>query len=164
MFGGVPDPDPADVALGAAIRRRREAAGLSQHEVAAQLGVLNTVYSRIERGTRPCRATELRSIAAALGAEPGSLLIAATPWTLDQLLDGARAAFARAVRALDEAAHAAQRAVDEADRTGDARDAADLLAVIVRDHALTPPWAVGAATHALTGAVHSAARHPGGDG
>ncbi|KXO92909.1 transcriptional regulator, y4mF family (plasmid) [Tsukamurella tyrosinosolvens] len=68
-----------DVALGAAIRTRRQALGVRQHALASIVEIDERVFSRIERGERPVRATELPEIATALGT------------TADQLMRVARA-------------------------------------------------------------------------
>lgn len=81
--------DPQDRALGAAIRRRREALGLQQRQVAAQTGLASVVYGRIELGNRPVRATELRDIAQALGVGMESLLGEITPVTAEELVQRA---------------------------------------------------------------------------
>lgn len=81
--------DPQDRALGAAIRRRREALGLQQRQVAAQAGLASVVYGRIELGNRPVRATELRDIAQALGVGMESLLGEITPVTAEELVQRA---------------------------------------------------------------------------
>ncbi|WP_100485892.1 helix-turn-helix domain-containing protein [Mycobacteroides abscessus] len=81
--------DPQDRALGAAIRRRREALGLQQREVAAQTGLASVVYGRIELGNRPVRATELRDIAQALGVGMEALLGEITPVTAEELVQRA---------------------------------------------------------------------------
>ena len=59
-----------DKALGAIIRRRRAAAGMSQKDMSERLGLAQVVYGRIELGTRAVRAIELRDIAAALRCMP----------------------------------------------------------------------------------------------
>lgn len=81
--------DPQDRALGGAIRRRREALGLQQRQVAAQTGLASVVYGRIELGNRPVRATELRDIAQALGVGMESLLGEITPVTAEELVQRA---------------------------------------------------------------------------
>lgn len=81
--------DPQDRALGAAIRRRREALGLQQREVAARTGLASVVYGRIELGNRPVRATELRDIAQALGVGMEALLGEITPVTAEELVQRA---------------------------------------------------------------------------
>ncbi|BBZ83104.1 hypothetical protein MABM_30200 [Mycobacteroides abscessus] len=81
--------DPQDRALGAAIRRRREALGLQQRQIAAQTGLASVVYGRIELGNRPVRATELRDIAQALGVGMESLLGEITPVTAEELVQRA---------------------------------------------------------------------------
>ncbi|RIU33896.1 helix-turn-helix domain-containing protein [Mycobacteroides abscessus] len=81
--------DPQDRALGAAIRRRREALGLQQREVAAQAGLASVVYGRIELGNRPVRATELRDIARILGVDMESLVREVSPVTAEELMQRA---------------------------------------------------------------------------
>lgn len=81
--------DPQDRALGAAIRRRREALGLQQRQIAAQAGLASVVYGRIELGNRPVRATELRDIAQALGTDMESLVREVTPVTPEELVQRA---------------------------------------------------------------------------
>lgn len=148
-----PDETAEDRALGAALRRRREATGLMQQHVAAEIGMAPTVLGRIESGSRPCRAVELRALAAVLGTDPTTLLTEAVPLTVDQLIDGARTRFRRAVDALAGTAEAAQRAVTEGASSGYPDDAADLLARVVRGQT-GPEWAVSALAHALADAVH----------
>ncbi|MDO3019333.1 helix-turn-helix transcriptional regulator [Mycobacteroides abscessus subsp. abscessus] len=81
--------DPQDRALGAAIRRRREALGLQQRQVAAQTGLASVVYGRIELGNRPVRATELRDIARILGVDMESLVREVSPVTAEELVQRA---------------------------------------------------------------------------
>ncbi|MBN7524301.1 helix-turn-helix transcriptional regulator [Mycobacteroides abscessus subsp. massiliense] len=81
--------DPQDRALGAAIRRRREALGLQQREIAGQAGLASIVYGRVELGNRPVRATELRDIARALGVGMESLMAEITPVTAEELVQRA---------------------------------------------------------------------------
>lgn len=61
-----------DTAIGAAIRIRRGA--LQQGEVAKRAGINLSVLSRIERGERPCRVSEMVSIAKALNTPAGEML------------------------------------------------------------------------------------------
>ncbi|MBV0918044.1 anaerobic benzoate catabolism transcriptional regulator [Mycobacteroides abscessus subsp. massiliense] len=81
--------DPQDRALGAAIRRRREALGLQQRQIAAQAGLASVVYGRIELGNRPVRATELRDIARILGVDMESLVREVSPVTAEELVQRA---------------------------------------------------------------------------
>lgn len=118
--------DPQDRALGAAIRRRREALGLQQREIAGQAGLASVVYGRIELGNRPVRATELRDIAQALGVDMESLLREVTPVTAEELVQRVvmqRDAAASALRDYGSAFTEAAAAVikDEA-FVGDDRD------------------------------------------
>lgn len=66
--------DPRDRALGDAIRRRRQAVGLQQREIAEKLGLTAIVYGRMELGNRPIKALELREIAQALGTDMDALM------------------------------------------------------------------------------------------
>jgi len=63
-----------NTALGAALRDRRHQLGLGQELVAARAGIDHRVLSRLERGERACRVTELAAIAAALNISPWALL------------------------------------------------------------------------------------------
>jgi transcriptional regulator with XRE-family HTH domain len=60
--------------LGAAIRRLRHTAGLSQRELALRVGVKNTYLSHIEADRREPTMRVLRQIATALHLPPGLLL------------------------------------------------------------------------------------------
>lgn len=146
-------PDPGDAALGAAIRRRREAVELRQQEVAGQAGMLNTVLSRIERGARPCRATELRDIAAVLGTTADALLEEAVAERYPALLRRAGARYSAAVVALRDAVAAALRAAEVADESPE-----DVTAHIVGfgPHVDAPEWLRTVAAAAIERAVHSA--------
>ncbi|AKP58791.1 MULTISPECIES: helix-turn-helix domain-containing protein [Mycobacteroides] len=61
-----------DSAIGAAIRSRR--GEVQQGEVARRAGLNLSVYSRIERGERPCRVSEMVSIAKALNTPEDEML------------------------------------------------------------------------------------------
>jgi transcriptional regulator with XRE-family HTH domain len=54
----------------AAMKSAREAAGLSQREVAKRLGFHPTVYGKIERGDRVIDVVEFVHVARALGIDP----------------------------------------------------------------------------------------------
>lgn len=69
--------DPVDVRLGAAIRARRKAVGVTQRWVAAQCGVTFQQFQKYERGTNRLVISRLVTIAALLGCTPGDLLRAA---------------------------------------------------------------------------------------
>jgi Zn-dependent peptidase ImmA (M78 family)/transcriptional regulator with XRE-family HTH domain len=60
--------------LGERVRARREAAGLSQAEVAAHIGVDLTAVSKIETGARQVKVDELAGIAQVLGISPLAIL------------------------------------------------------------------------------------------
>ncbi|WP_234713659.1 helix-turn-helix domain-containing protein [Mycolicibacterium conceptionense] len=77
-----PDYDPnepaqPDAALGAALRARRLNAACSIEKVAELSGIDLKVLSRIERGDRPLRVTELVTLAETLHTEPETLIRAA---------------------------------------------------------------------------------------
>ncbi|BBX37537.1 hypothetical protein MMAG44476_39185 [Mycolicibacterium mageritense DSM 44476 = CIP 104973] len=67
-----------DVAIGAAIRRRRTGARMQLDKLADKAGVNLKVMSRIELGQRPCRVPEMVSIARALRLSPQTLIKEAT--------------------------------------------------------------------------------------
>lgn len=116
-----------DKALGAIIRRRRAAAGMSQKDMSERLGLAQVVYGRIELGTRAVRAIELRDIAAALGLSADELLRDMAPVSPEEMVtraearrDAAYAAlhdygqgFLDAVVALEESEHGAAVSDDE---------------------------------------------------
>jgi len=64
-------PVPVRTALqaGAALRRRRKAAGLSQSELAERIGVRQATISKLESGGADVRISTLMEAAAALGLE-----------------------------------------------------------------------------------------------
>jgi len=66
--------DPADTAIGTTIRTRRTRLGIHQAALADRAGIDRAVLSRIERGERCCRVTELAAIAGALRIRPENLL------------------------------------------------------------------------------------------
>ena len=63
--------------LGAAVRRRREAAGLSQEAAAHGAGISVRHYQKIEGGTTNPAYLTLLAVAAALHAAPEDLVAAA---------------------------------------------------------------------------------------
>lgn len=63
-----------DADIGAAIRARRTKIRKRLPATSAAAGIDERVLSRIERGERPCRVTELAAIAKALRLSPMSLL------------------------------------------------------------------------------------------
>ena len=110
--------DAEDRALGAAIRRRRGAMGMSQKDVADRLGVAGVVLGRVELGTRPCRATELRDIARILGTTADDLLRGSTPVSPEEVVERAAVQRDAAANALSEYGSAvldAIAAVDDAE-------------------------------------------------
>lgn len=71
--GAAPDLD-LNATVGAAVRVRREAAGLSMRALAARAGVSQPFLSQLERGTVAASIATLHRLATALGAPPGALL------------------------------------------------------------------------------------------
>jgi transcriptional regulator with XRE-family HTH domain len=62
-------PSEALEEIGALFRKARQAAGLTQEEVAALAGITRPRYRDVEAGTAAARATTLINIARALGLE-----------------------------------------------------------------------------------------------
>lgn len=60
--------------LGGAIRRRRNAIGMTQATVASRAGLLRTTVANIERGRQAVLVHQLVDIARVLGSAPESLL------------------------------------------------------------------------------------------
>lgn len=116
--------DAVERLLGAAIRRRRTTAGLQQREVAEAIGLATVVYGRIELGSRPVRATELRDIAKVLGTTADSLLEEVVPVPPEEYVeravtmrDASYGALAEYARALLAAIPVVGRAKDGVRRT-----------------------------------------------
>ncbi len=65
---------PEHVALGRAVRSLREAAGISQDELAGRCGLHRTYVGGIERGERNVSFGNLRKVAQALNVAPSRLL------------------------------------------------------------------------------------------
>lgn len=65
--------DPLGAAIGAIIREVREAAGLSQADVALRIGCKQVTVSDWEAGRRVMPVTRLPALASALGASVGVL-------------------------------------------------------------------------------------------
>lgn len=79
-LGATLGPVPIDrVALGAAIRAARDAAGLSQEKLAAELGFWDdrSNVSRVEAGQQSITIDQLWEVAAALNASVTAILVAA---------------------------------------------------------------------------------------
>lgn len=133
-----------DQAIGAAIRRRREAAGVQQQTLAAAVGLAPGVMGRVELGTRACRASELRIIAKELGISTDELLRDVTPVSAAELVE--RAAFRRdvAYKSLNEYAEALAVAMREVSADEVTLDNGDTLTspADVREHlaASQPPF------------------------
>jgi len=101
-----------DDALGAAIRRRREALGLQQKTLADQLGLAPVVYGRIEVGSRPIRGTELGAVARLLGVTADDLLRDGVPASAEEMIETACTQRDAAQGALAEFAAAFARAAE----------------------------------------------------
>lgn len=67
------DGHDIDRRVGAAMRRRRLAAGLTQAALAARIGVTHQQLQKLESGLNQLTATRLSQIAAALGVGVGAL-------------------------------------------------------------------------------------------
>jgi transcriptional regulator with XRE-family HTH domain len=67
------DKDPELVAFGAALRARRQAAGLTQEALADAAGLHWTYIGQIERGTRNLTYKNILRLAHGLGVPPGEL-------------------------------------------------------------------------------------------
>ncbi|MGN8245275.1 helix-turn-helix domain-containing protein [Cellulomonas soli] len=72
-------PDPVDASVGAWVRRFREGRGLTQRQLAERLAdsgweIATTGITKIEKGSRSLRVSEVARIAAALGVEPADLM------------------------------------------------------------------------------------------
>lgn len=65
---------PAQVALGRAIRALRESRGVSQEELAFQVGVHRTYLGSVERGERNVSLQNILKVAAALDTTGSQLL------------------------------------------------------------------------------------------
>lgn len=61
-------------ALGAAVKARRMALGVSQEDFAAELGMHRTQLGHIEQGKKDCRLSTVIRLADALGLSASSLL------------------------------------------------------------------------------------------
>ena len=72
-------PDPIDVEVGARIRARRKAVGMSQTALADAIGFTFQQVQKYERGTNRVSASVLVRIAAHLGIAPAELLGDSTP-------------------------------------------------------------------------------------
>lgn len=70
-----PKPDNAPVRIGAAIRRYRIAAGLSQSELGVMINLDQTGVGEIERGERPLPVERLLEIEAVLELDRGALIL-----------------------------------------------------------------------------------------
>jgi transcriptional regulator with XRE-family HTH domain len=67
-------PDPVPLLFGRQVRRRREAAGLSQEELAERTGVSRNYVGMIERGETNPTLLVLHNLATALGLAMSTLI------------------------------------------------------------------------------------------
>ena len=67
------DATRAQQAFGRAVRRRREALGISQEELADRAGLHRTYIGDVERGERNIALVNIVRLAKALGVRPGAL-------------------------------------------------------------------------------------------
>lgn len=58
---------PLTLALGAAVRRRREALGVSQEAFADTIGMHRTQFGAVEQGRKDCQLSTLKRISDGLG-------------------------------------------------------------------------------------------------
>lgn len=72
-----PTPEALSEALAAVIQAKRSERGLSQREVADQIGMPHVTYHRKERGVTAFNLVEVAQVAEALGAEVTALVHAA---------------------------------------------------------------------------------------
>lgn len=70
---------PATAELGARVRARRDALGLSQEALAAKCGVHWTFIGQLERGQRNVSLHNLLKVAAGLGVDPSELVSGLKP-------------------------------------------------------------------------------------
>src|SRR5262249_14942940 len=73
-LSGMPAPHPLAIAIGAAIRAKREASGYAQDEFAAVIDMDRSYYSHVERGRYNMTAGVLAKITVGLGVELDELL------------------------------------------------------------------------------------------
>ena len=70
-------PAPADMALGATLRRLREARGIALGDMAFVIGVSASEFEAFERGLKPMRAMQLFHSARRLKVSMADLYVAA---------------------------------------------------------------------------------------
>jgi transcriptional regulator with XRE-family HTH domain len=68
--------EPIAAVFGAVLRERREAAGISQEQLADRAGLHRTYISLIERGRRTASIEVVRKVANALGVTMADLIAA----------------------------------------------------------------------------------------
>lgn len=86
------DPSNYSVALASVLRRRREAAGLSQNKLSSDAGVSRTMLTHVERGLRFPTVDMLCRLARGLDTTPARILAQAEK----ELLQGQTHVFASA--------------------------------------------------------------------
>lgn len=97
--------------IGDLIRARREAARLSQEDVAAQAGISISTMSSMERGLHPATARNLAAVAHTLGITADELRECGRPDAAAILVQIIKPAASRT--AADAAEYLSQRAVDD---------------------------------------------------
>jgi transcriptional regulator with XRE-family HTH domain len=75
----IAEPDPVDLAVGAAVRALRREKGMVQADLAQAIGVTYQQLQKYERGTNRISASMLDRIATALGAEVADLFALSPP-------------------------------------------------------------------------------------
>ena len=65
---------PLAVSIGKAVRRRREAVGISQEAFADSIGMHRTQFGAIEQGRKDCRLSTLMRISTGLGVAMWQLI------------------------------------------------------------------------------------------
>ena len=124
----MPNDDAHQIGLGRRVATLREAAGLTQAELARRLHVTQSAVSRIESGSRALSAAQVVRLTEILGVDPGTLLSPASP--------GHRPSPRRASQALmSDVADvlAASPIEDDPVRAADVRRAADVLRGVVEE-------------------------------
>ncbi|NTX15469.1 helix-turn-helix transcriptional regulator [Myxococcus sp. CA056] len=69
-----PSPSPLPIVIGCAARVARKRLGLTQAEVARRVGIVLTVYNRLERGRMQPSVSTLHRLCEVLDASPNELM------------------------------------------------------------------------------------------